>query len=233
MLLKLVKSAAGQSRRRFILSLVAVCACGVGVMVGVASARHSRQGLSKASSMTRQARSHLPFAVLNRRTARVSQRSIAGLLGAVFAKSYDGREVFVWHGLRSEAAPPYSLSMHGSGEQICLISQGLSNASGVGRADGGVCASASVASETGIIDIAETGSSLYRRVTVLVPNGVKQVTFTDRDGASYNVTVNNNVVVNDDQTLAKPPAMAISFTLPDGTVESASMPLPPTPPQQP
>lgn len=234
MLLRLVKSSVGQSRRRYMLSLVAVCAGILGIMVGVASARHASSSHSKgSSSVTRRVHSRLPFAVLTRPIAHKSQQSVAGLRGAVFAQSGGGREVFVWQGLRSEAATPYSLSMHGNSDQICLISQGPPSTSGQGRADGGVCAPASAAAKTGIIDIAETGSNLYRRVTVLAPNGVKQVTFTDRDGTSYNVEVKDNVVINTDQTLAQPPATAVSFTLPDGAIESASMPLPPTPPQQP
>ncbi len=146
--------------------------------------------------------------------------------------------MFVWHGLKSAAAPlPYGPLMQGSGERVCIVVRRGSSGERP-RGGGASCGSVAEVSKNGVVDVSETGQNqfwkagekLYRTVAVLVPNGVTQVTFTDSNGRSYSMPVSNNVVINDDQHLAEPPTSAVSYRLPDGSVEHVVMPGPPAPP---
>lgn len=225
----------GVPRRRVALLLIAILvptAAIVGALVAVASAQRKSVGSgAKGSSIRARSRTrHLPFAVLTRPVAHSARQGVLGMPNAIPAGATSKGEVFVWLGSRGEAAPPFREAASAGGEDICLITVDPPTAAGRRPGEGGTCGPAAAFAARGAIDVSETGPSLYRQVTVLVPNGVDYVTFTDRDGTSYNLKVVNNVVINEDQSLVGPPAIAVHFTLPNGTVERASMPAPPVSP---
>lgn len=89
----------------------------------------------------------------------------------------------------------------------------------VGASGGSVCAPASQVEERGEVGISQEGpgatapnSPATLRVTALVPNGVKSITVTDRDGSSYGVPVSNNVAEREDINIA-----SVSYTSGGGT----------------
>jgi hypothetical protein len=88
----------------------------------------------------------------------------------------------------------------------------------VGAGGGSICAPYSQVEAQGEVGIGgegegatAPGSPAIVRVTALVPNGVTNVRFTDRDGSSYEVRVTNNVVEREDINIA-----SVSYTLPGG-----------------
>ncbi|MHB1836916.1 MAG: hypothetical protein ACYCXW_18360 [Solirubrobacteraceae bacterium] len=212
-----------------------------GMLTGIAVAdstatsnAHRRTVDHREAKRSARHRRAVPFAVLAHAPARAAQQGDSGaqaLPGAVLATTAGKYEILVWRGVRSEVGALYRGAMTGSTEQICLIGREVASSGPAnGRSSSGSCGPVSSVAEDGIVDISESGPSLHRRVTVLVPNGVEQVTFMDRGGSSYKVKVTKNVVVNEDQDLAESPTTAVSFTLPNGHVESAVMPTPPETP---
>ena len=158
------------------------------------------------------------FAVLSQKARRAHRASINGPRGAVLATSLGSHQVYAWTGSSAEALASLHVNMPSAVSDICLIEQ----EPGIGG--GGTCGSAKAVAQHGIVGVSEVGDSLHRIVSVLVPNGVEYVTFTDRDGSSYNVKVTHNAVIVDDQDLAAPPTTAVSYKLPGGTTEAMPMP---------
>lgn len=95
----------------------------------------------------------------------------------------------------------------------------------VGAAGGSICSQPAQIEKEGAVGIFQEGpgatapgSPATLRVTVLVPNGVRNVTFTDRDGSSYKVPVTNNVVEHEDINAA-----SVAFTLPGGETATTNV----------
>jgi hypothetical protein len=95
----------------------------------------------------------------------------------------------------------------------------------VGAAAGGGCGPAAQVEEQGSVGIFQEGegatapsSPATLGVSALVPNGVTSLTFTDRDGSSYQVAVTNNVVEHEDVNIA-----SVSYTLPDGVTRTTNV----------
>ncbi|MFZ1926848.1 MAG: hypothetical protein WAU42_11975 [Solirubrobacteraceae bacterium] len=76
---------------------------------------------------------------------------------------------------------------------------------------GASCGNASEVEREGIVGIHQEGegAGATLRVVALVPNGVKNVDFTDRNGASHLVSVIKNVVALEDANLA-----SVNYALP-------------------
>jgi hypothetical protein len=88
----------------------------------------------------------------------------------------------------------------------------------VGAGGGSVCAPSSTVEEQGEVGISQEGegatspgSPATLRVTVLAPDGVTSVRFSDRDGTSHDVAVTNNVAEREDVEIA-----SVSYSLPGG-----------------
>jgi hypothetical protein len=92
--------------------------------------------------------------------------------------------------------------------KICLVD--IDNVGG----SGGACSATASAEEKGVnlINLPVGGNTLS--VVLLLPNGVKTVTFTDRDGSTRVENVTNNVAEDEDDNLA-----SVSYTTPSGANE--------------
>ncbi len=149
----------------------------------------------------------LRFAVLGRRAARASATGPYGLPpGAVYAASIGQQEIYALQrsGPQAPGAPE-------EGAEVCLIDRAASD--GVSMA----CSPATKAEQEGVELLSiETGGSLTD--AVLLPDGVRSVEFTDRNGSSRTVPVDNNVAVDEDPDLA-----SLHYTVPDGTSKTTSI----------
>lgn len=95
----------------------------------------------------------------------------------------------------------------------------------VGAAGGSICSQPAQIEKEGAIGIFQEGpgatapgSPATLRVTVLVPNGVRNVTVTDRDGSSYKVPVTNNVAEREDIEAA-----SVAIELPGGKTATTNV----------
>jgi hypothetical protein len=165
-----------------------------------------------ASSATRERAHHTTIrtgiAVFSRHPKGIARIATAGALNppanAILAAVVGHTEVFAYH--------------NSSGED-CL------DHLKIGAAGGGGCAPALLIEERGSVGVFQEGegatapgSPATLGVAAMVPNGVSSVRFTDRDGASYEVPVTNNVVEHEDVNLA-----SVSFTMPGGAVETTDV----------
>jgi hypothetical protein len=193
---------------------VALLAVGVIASVATAVAAAAVASSSGGSQSTAGPSPATAFSVL-------SEPAAAGTgvpAGAVRAATTERDEIYVWAAAATGQSVLGSTSS-GSGE-ICLMNKGADGASGSS------CSPESMAIKHGIVDVHRTLEPTPEPTTVvvLVPNGVRSVTFTNRNGSTNVVTVANNVAVVEDDNLASAPATAVSYTLPDGTVEALPMP---------
>jgi hypothetical protein len=96
--------------------------------------------------------------------------------------------------------------------KICLVD--IDNVGG----SGGACSTTTGAEEKGVdlINLPVGGNTLS--VVLLLPNGVKTVTFTNRDGSIRVETVTNNVAEDEGDNLA-----SVSYTMPSGANEGVNV----------
>lgn len=213
--------------------LLAALAVGALTATGTTLAFKSHAGRS-SQTHTQKARIANPrsaFGVLARGHARTASTSGAMFpADAALATVVGNREVYVWEVPGGEDIAPFSRRHAASTTEVCI---GWEEAGGGGT---GSCGPASAAAEHGSVTVGRvrnqsTGALSARIVTILVPNGVQDVTLTDRDGATRNVKVTNNVVIEEGESLASPPAAAaVTYRLPTGRTETAPMPASPAEP---
>jgi hypothetical protein len=110
-------------------------------------------------------------------------------------------------------------ALHNSNGEDCVIN--LTASAG----GGSVCAPAPQVEAQGVVGISQEGEGATApgapatlRVSALVPNGVTSVRFTDRNGASSEVPVTNNVVVREDVDIA-----SVHYTLPSGGSQTTNV----------
>ncbi len=99
------------------------------------------------------------------------------------------------------------------GNSTCMVKVLNSGLAGI------ACGSTAEVEERGLIGLSMPSKTEPNpSATALVPNGVTSVTVTDDDGATYSAAVSHNAVIIEDPNLA-----AVSFTLPDGGVNRATV----------
>ena len=212
--------------------LLAALTIGVLATAGttLAVASHAARSSHAHSRKGHPANPKTAFAVLSHGTARAAGAGSAMFPpGAVLAAVAGSRKVYVWELSSGQPSGPSAGSRPAATTEVCV---GWTAPSGGGSGD---CGPASQLDARGSVAIGRVfdrtkGTLSPTTVTVLVPNGVKTVTLTDRDGVSYEANVTNNVVVVEDENLAPPPATAVSYQLPNGATEAVPMPTPPTGP---
>jgi hypothetical protein len=192
-------STGSTSKRPFarrVISVVVVAVAIAGTLVAAvafASGSHGRQHQAAKKTVGLAVFSHQPKGL-----ARIaSAGSLKPPPGAILADVVGRTEVYV---------------LHNSSGDDCVMHLT------VGAAGGSICSRPALIEKEGAVGIfqegpgaAAPGSPATLRVTVLVPNGVRNVTFTDRDGSSYKVPVTNNVVEHEDINAA-----SVAFALPGG-----------------
>jgi hypothetical protein len=130
--------------------------------------------------------------------ARIAQTdSVSPPSGAVLAAVVGQTEVYVGQ----------------SGGELCVMH--MTGSSG----GGSVCGKVPTVEAEGVIGVGTGVEKSNVRVTALLPNGVKTVTFTDQDGSSYDVSVTNNVVSHEDNNLK-----SVSYTTPNGVSHTTNVP---------
>ncbi len=212
--------------------LLAALAIGVLATAGttLAVASHAARSSQAHSRKGHPANPRTAFAVLSHRTARAAGAGSAMFPpGAVLAAVVGSRNVYVWELSSGQPNGPSPGSRPATTTEVCVGWEAP------GEGGSGDCGPASQLDERGSVDIGRvfdrtTGTLSPTTVTVLVPNGVQNVTFTDRGGVTYDAKVTNNVVVVEDGNLAPPPAAAVSYQLPNGTTEAVPMPASPSGP---
>lgn len=203
----------GVRRRRFIAALgTAIAACGFAAAMVVASLGSSPT--HAASPQPPEKGASTVFSVLGKPPATSMPYGVPS--GAVLAQATAKHSVYVWSG--TSANTPLD---EGTTVETCIFS------STNGASAGQTCSPTTVAAERGLVSIQRNLKPTREplTVTVLVPNGVEVVTFTESTGEKRSVTVKDNTVVVEDDQLASPPASAVSYTLPDGRTESVPLPV--------
>lgn len=191
------------SIRQRAVAVIFVVAAAVAVMV-VASA----VGAGNAPVLVRHGKAHrTPLAVFTHppKLARIADvGSLQPASGAILADVVGRTNVYV---------------RHDSAGRDCI--EHLK----AGGAGGGGCASAAKVEEEGSVGVFQEGpgatapgSSATLSINALLPNGVKSVKFTDRDGSSYEVPVANNVMEHEDSNTA-----SVSYKLPGGGVVTTNV----------
>jgi hypothetical protein len=180
---------------RRILAVAATGASAAGVTLAISSA------LASGTAQTHNVRSHGQFSVLKHapyaKAHAASDDLSAAPPGAILALSSGGTSV-------------YALQ-HANGD-VCVFD--LSSGGG----GGGGCAAAADANQSGVaITVMAAGST--PSMAVLVPDGVKEVTFTRRDGTAVSVGVSNNAAEFADPNLA-----AAHYILADGSTHTETVP---------
>jgi hypothetical protein len=180
-----------KSRRGALALLSVVLLASVGMLVATALASNASPRKSRRTDIS----------ILTRKPRQTARKAAADSVvpppEAILANVVDGTEVYAFR--------------NASGEDCVLR---------VSNGGGSVCDSAAVVEAQGEIGISghgegatAPGSPATLQVTALVPNGIKQIKITDRDGASYTVPVVNNVAEREDINIA-----SVSYRLPRGTI---------------
>jgi hypothetical protein len=99
-----------------------------------------------------------------------------------------------------------------SGSELCVMH--MTGSSG----GGSVCGQVPAVEAEGVVGVGTGVEKSNVRVTALLPNGVKAVTFTDRDGSSYDVAVTNNVVSREDNNLT-----SVSYSTANGASHTTNV----------
>lgn len=189
-------------RHRVVAVVLVVVAAGVAVVVASAG------GAGNGPVLVRHGKAHrTPLAVFTHRPklARIAEvGSLKPSAGAILAAVVGHTDVYV---------------NHDSAGRDCI--EHLT----AGGAGGGGCASAAKVEEEGSVGVFQEGpgarapgSPATLSVNALLPNGVRSIKFTDRDGSSYDVPVTNNVVDHEDSNAA-----SVSYTLPGGAVVTTNV----------
>lgn len=95
--------------------------------------------------------------------------------------------------------------------------------------EGQSCAPASTVAREGNVGFSGAGGPSFPvTITVMVPNGVASVEITEADGSMRSVKVENNValavVPGGENALPRQPATAVSYQMPDGSVQNIMAP---------
>lgn len=132
-------------------------------------------------------RQHTDIGILTHKGASLEHAADAGVVtppqGAVRVAAVGTDQIYAWHSK--------------SRNEDCILDLRV--------ATGGVaCEAAAKAEAHGVVGVfregggATSGSASTMRVIALVPNDVKEVRITDKDGASYTVGVSDNIAVSRD-----------------------------------
>src|ERR1700744_5347563 len=190
--------------RRLIGALVIFAASGALVATAL-GATSRRQKSHRSSTSLLQARpvghaaAALRFSVLSPRMAHVASTGPNGLpSGVIPAQTVGGNGFYVLE------RPQLSVSVAPQvGQEICVVDRH-------GLGGDMACSSVARAGREGIdLLTKESGGTISD--AVLVPNGVKSVAFTDRDGSTRTVPVINNVAAVEDAELA-----SVHYSVPGG-----------------
>ncbi len=166
------------------------------VIAAVAACTLVATALAASGSAKKTHHSAGKLAVLTPHLARAAKSALIPA-GAVLATVADGAEVY---------------ADQNASDEDCIIHV-TPNAGG-----GSVCAPASQVEAEGEVGVGRSGASDAVRVSALVPNGVTNLRFVDRDGSSYTVGVTNNVVEHQDGSVA-----SVGYTLPNGKVHTTNI----------
>lgn len=214
-------------KRRWIFGTMAALLAAA-IAMGAGTALSARVSTPKPPPNTRRAHARKidvasRFGVLSRaHGANAAVRNGPFAPGAVLANTFGHRSVYLWEAQRNE-------HMAGSASPLApeqVVCEGYTDEN---KPEGAGCAPASLLAESGGVTFGrrrEPGTNTLSPmiVTVVVPDGVESVKFTDEGGKSYEVAVKSNVVLVEDEKLARPPATAVSFRLPDGHMRNVPMP---------
>lgn len=200
--------------RRSVAGLAVVLAAfGASLLASGAFASAAKPAVAK-HSLANHRRSALmvfshPLRVRGARIASVS--GIQAPAGAVLAAVSSQKEIYAWQPTSAQETTPMGAA--DGGHSTCMVkvlSSGLESIA---------CGSTAEVEERGIIGLSMPSKAEPNpSATALVPNGVTSVTVTDNDGATYSAAVSHNAVIIEDPDLA-----AVSFTLPDGGVNEATV----------
>lgn len=141
--------------------------------------------------------------------------------GAVLLANVHNRSFYIWEEARRDRiAEHIGRVPPGSGHEnlLCdgyVMSDGTSSVA---------CGPAKKIAEVGEVGFGRLSGQSALTFTAVLPHGVKSVRFTDVSGKSYEVEVTDNVIVVEDNNLARPPATAVSYRLGDGRIETLSLP---------
>lgn len=180
---------------RRILAVAAAGASAAGVTLAINSA------LASGTAQTHNVRSHGQFSVLKHAAhgkAHAAANDLSAPPGAILALSSGGTSVY---------------ALQRANGDVCVFD--LTSGGG----GGGGCATAADAKSGVAITVRSAGSP--PSMAVLVPDGVKEVTFARRDGTAVTVGVSNNAAEFADANLA-----AAHYILPDGSTHTETVPAP-------
>jgi 1-aminocyclopropane-1-carboxylate deaminase/D-cysteine desulfhydrase-like pyridoxal-dependent ACC family enzyme len=168
----------------------------VAVIVVVAAASGSTALVAAALASSGHSGKRIGLSIFSHPRKRLAHVSSAGRInpppGAVLGTVREGIEVYAWQPSPGE---------------VCVMNIKI------GGQGGAACGLSSQVEEEGVVGIhyEGEGSGAALRVAALLPNSVKSVVFTDRDGSSSTVDVTNNTVADEDPNL-----VSMSYVLPDG-----------------
>lgn len=161
--------------------------------------RHRRSGLAVLSS-----------AFSGRRARIASANGVHVPPGAVLAAASGKNAIYVWQPTAAEETP--SMQTANNDNSTCMVEV-------LNVLESIVCGPTATVEDRGIIGINLPSSGASKlAATALVPNGVSSVTVTEKNGSARTVAVTNNAVLIEDPNIA-----SVSFTLPNGEVNSATV----------
>lgn len=131
--------------------------------------------------------------------------------GAVLAATSSKNAIYAWQ--PTATAEPPLVRVADNGNSICMVEILSAGPKSI------ACAPSTVIETRGMISINMPSKDVASlSATALVPNGVTSVTVTDNNASIHTIPVSNNAVIIEDPNLA-----SVSFELPNGGINSASV----------
>jgi hypothetical protein len=186
--------------------VVVVMAVGGGLAVSGALAASGHPNQHQIRTRSRLA----VFAQSRATSAKAASAGPGAPAGAVLGLVAGSARLYAWQPTASEESSEMRTADGGS--SLCLVEV-------LAKVESIVCGAKSEIEERGIIGInlpSITAPNLG--ATALVPNGVTSVEITDSNGKAYSANVVNNLVA-----VADPDLASVSYTLPDGQTNAASV----------